>query len=446
MHKKTKMKISAIYICKITFPVLISLSVEYLIGFTDTAYLGRLGETELAASALAGTCYMIIYMIGFGFSIGTQILIARHNGSRQYHRIGEVFTQGMLFLMPVAVVFFVASYLYAPVLLRGLIDSKEVYRTTISYLNWRIYGFFFSFTILMFRAFFIGTVQTKALTVGSVAMVLTNCILNYLLIFGKAGLPPLGIAGAAIASSISEAITVIVFVIYILQKVDYRKYSLFQSLAKHRHTLKNVLEISVWMMAQYGLVFGCWFVFYIAVEHLGERPLASTNIVRSLSSFLFLFVQAFASVSSSLVGNLTGERKQDEVMKLCRKVIWLCYASILPIMLLIAICPSFVLRIYTDNTELIAYSIPSLLVMLSSYLPAVPTFIWFCAISGSGHTRSSLGIATLSLLAYVGYIALIAHYAPHVALLWTSEHVYFLGLMSSSLFFLHRCYRQPNKI
>lgn len=63
------MQISYKHICKITIPVLVSLLMEYLIGFTDTAYLGRVGETELAASALAGTYYMIIYMIGFGFSI-----------------------------------------------------------------------------------------------------------------------------------------------------------------------------------------------------------------------------------------------------------------------------------------------------------------------------------------------------------------------------------------
>ena len=109
------MQISYKHICKITIPVLVSLLVEYLIGFTDTAYLGRVGETELAASALAGTYYMIIYMIGFGFSIGAQILIARYNGSRQYSRTGEVFTQGTIFLLLVATLLFTLSYLYSPV-------------------------------------------------------------------------------------------------------------------------------------------------------------------------------------------------------------------------------------------------------------------------------------------------------------------------------------------
>ena len=63
------------------------------------------------------------------------------------------------------------------------------------------------------------------------------------------------------------------------------------------------------MMIQHGLVFGGWFVFFLTVEHLGERSLATTNIVRNISSFLFMFVQAFASVNSSLVSNLIGEIK-----------------------------------------------------------------------------------------------------------------------------------------
>ena len=423
------MQISYKHICKITLPVLVSLLVEYLIGFTDTAYLGRVGETELAASALAGTYYIIIYMIGFGFSIGAQVLIARYNGSGQYSRTGEVFTQGTIFLLLVAALLFTLSYLYSPIVLRFLIDSEQVYQATISYLSWRIYGFFFSFIIVMFRAFLIGTVNTKILTINSIVMVITNIVLNYILIFGRLGFPALGIAGAAIASSISEAVAFIFFVIYTRLKFDYQKYGLFQSYSINTNVLKKVLGVSVWVMIQHGLVFGGWFVFFITVEHLGERSLATTNIVRNISSFLFLFVQAFASVNSSLVGNLIGEGKSNEVMKLCRKVILLCYTFVLPVVLFIVICPNLVLRVFTDNIELITHSIPSLLVMLSSYLIAVPTFVWFCAVSGTGNTLSSLWIAIISLVVYIGYISIISTYIPNLMLLWTSEHIYFSGLL-----------------
>ena len=175
---------------------------EHMIGLTDTAYLGRVGEVELGASALAGVYYLVIYMLGFGFSVGAQVLMARRNGEGEYERIGEVFTQGGLFLFLLAAVLFTASNLLTPHLLHRMIGSEEVYRATMSYLDWRVYGFFFSFIAVMFRAFYVSTTNTKILTANSVVMVLTNVVLNYILIFGKFGFPALGIAGAAILSLI----------------------------------------------------------------------------------------------------------------------------------------------------------------------------------------------------------------------------------------------------
>ncbi len=214
-------------ILKITFPVLISLLMEHLVGLTDTAYLGRVGEVELGASALAGVYYLVIYMLGFGFSVGAQVLMARRNGEGNYHRIGDVFRQGTLFLLAFATLLFFCSHAYSPVLLRGLIESDAVYQATVDYIDWRVYGFFFSFVSVMFRAFYVGTTHTRVLTASSLVMVGTNVILNYILIFGKFGLPALGIKGAAIASSISEAVSMLFFIIYTFKYVDYKKYELF---------------------------------------------------------------------------------------------------------------------------------------------------------------------------------------------------------------------------
>ena len=117
---------------------------EHMIGLTDTAYLGRVGEVELGASALAGVYYLVIYMLGFGFSVGAQVLMARRNGEGEYKRIGEVFTQGGLFLFLLAAVLFTASNLLTPHLLHRMIGSEEVYRATMSYLDWRVLLLFYS--------------------------------------------------------------------------------------------------------------------------------------------------------------------------------------------------------------------------------------------------------------------------------------------------------------
>ncbi len=419
-------------IWQITYPVLISLLMEHMIGLTDTAYLGRVGEVELGASALAGVYYLVIYMLGFGFSVGAQVLIARRNGAHDYTRIGPVFMQGTLFLLLLAAVLFTASHLYSPLILRKLIGSDDVYRATMSYVDWRVYGFFFSFIAVMFRAFYVGITKTKILTANSVVMVLTNVVLNYILIFGKFGFPALGIAGAAIASSISEAVSVLFFIIYTWKKIDYKKYAMFSFVGIDFRMLKQILNVSVWIMVQHGIAFVGWFIFFVVMEHQGERPLAVTNVVRSISSFLFMFVNAFASTSSSLVSNLIGSGKSDQVLGLCGRMIRLCYCFVLPLGILITLFPDLVLRIYTDNPDLIQNSVPSLWVMLSSYLLAVPAFIYFFSVSGTGNTQVALWIDMASIFVYVSYTFMVGIWLhADVAVCWTTEHVYNMMLLIS---------------
>lgn len=408
---------------------------EYLIGFTDTAYLGRVGETELAASAIGGTYYMIIYMIGFGFSIGVQILIAQCNGNRRYKEIGKFLSQGTLFLLLIATIIILISSIVSPNILKLLISSEYVFQRVMQYLDWRIYGFLFSFIIIIYRAFYIGIIHTSALILNSIIMLVVNIILNYILIFGAFGFPSLGISGAAIASVISEAVAAFYFIIYTQKNTNTLKYGISWQFSIDWGILKNILSVSILMMLQNGLVFGSWFVFFITIEHFGERSLAITNIVRNISSFLFLFVQASAYVANSLVGNLIGEGKGSYILYVCKRVMFSCFYIILPILVLIAIFPEYLLRIYSNETSLVLDAVPVLKVMLTSYLIAVPTFVFFSAVSGIGHARASLLIAFVSLSIYIAYVVIISHFSSDVPLLLTSEHIYF-----SSVFILSICY------
>ena len=76
---------------------MMSVLIEQRINITDALFLGHVGEVELGASALAGIWYLAIYMLGFGFSIGLQVVIARRNGERHYAETGKTFFQGLFF-------------------------------------------------------------------------------------------------------------------------------------------------------------------------------------------------------------------------------------------------------------------------------------------------------------------------------------------------------------
>lgn len=431
----------------ITYPILLSLMMEMLIGLTDTAFLGRVGEVELGASALASVYYMAIFMVGFGFSIGAQILIARRNGEKAYREIGPLLQQGLLFLIVLATGMFLFSRVCTPTVLRWIISSDPVYEAAVSYTHWRVYGFFFSFIAIMFRAFYVGTTNTKTLTINSITMLLTNLALNYVLIFGKCGFPAMGIAGAAIASSIAELASALFFVLYTWFKTDHRKYRLFHIGKFQPRLLGQMLNVSVWTMLQSFISVTTWFLFFAAVEHLGERPLAITNIIRSISGILFMVVSAFASTASALISNQMGAGQQQLVWGTCRRIITLCFLMITPVAILFALFPTVILRVYTDNISLINSSVPSLWVMLSAYVVTVPAIILFNTVSGTGNTRSALFLESVALIVYTFYVLLVVLYLrANVAVCWTTEHVYALVMLVLAIRYLKKADWQQKKI
>jgi Na+-driven multidrug efflux pump len=148
---------------------MMSILIEQLINITDAIFLGHVGEIELGASALAGIWYLAVYMLGFGFSLGLQVVIARRNGEQHYSETGKTFFQGLFFLSGLAVFLCLLSKLFSPIILSRLITSAEVYHAVIDYLDGRIWGLLFSFPFLALRSFLVGITRTKALNMAALA-------------------------------------------------------------------------------------------------------------------------------------------------------------------------------------------------------------------------------------------------------------------------------------
>ena len=191
-----------------------------------------------------------------------------------------------------------------------------------------------------------------------------------------------------------------------------------------------MLNISFWTMIQNVFSLSTWFLFFLYVEHLGERSLAITNIVRSISGILFMVMMAFASTCGSLVSNLIGAGDKDCVAGTIRQHIRIAYLFTLPLALFFALFPKLILGIYTDIPDLQDAAVHSLWVMCSAYLFLVPANVYFQAVSGTGNTRTALVMELITLVFYVAYITYIIFYLKlDVALCWTSEMVYSIFIL-----------------
>ncbi|MEG1188522.1 MAG: MATE family efflux transporter [Bacteroidales bacterium] len=434
-------------IWNVSYPIMLSLLAQNIINITDTAFLGHVGETELGGSALGGLWYLAIYMLGFGFSTGAQILIGRRNGENRLREIAPYFVQGVLFLLGLAVLILLLNHRFASSLMASLIKSDLIFGATIDFIDWRMFGLLFAFPNVMFRAFFVGITQTRALTISAIVMAVVNIFLDYVMIFGKFGLPAMGIEGAAIASVIAEGAAMLFFIVYMLVKVDLRTYGFFERLAWNMKQLPHLLNISVWTMIQYFVALGTWFVFFLATEHLGERSLAISNIVRSVSSMLFMPVSAYGTAANTLVSNMMGEGRMEQVPRLVRNILLQCAIVIVPIMIFIFLAPQLILKVYTEDPTLIQATLPSLMILTTSYFLAAPGSVLFQFVSGTGNTRSALAIECATLFFYMLFVGIVAFkLAAPVSICWFSEHVYWGMLFVISFIYMKKADWQSKKI
>ncbi len=424
-------------IWKVAYPILISLVMEQMIGLTDTAFLGRVGEVELGASAIAIVYYMVLFMIGFGFSIGAQIIIGRRNGEGRFKDTGKVFWNGLYFVLGLSGIIILLSELFTPWMMKFMVSSTAIYDAALSYVRWRLPGMVFAFCTAMFRAFYVGTTQTKTLTLNSIVMVLSNVVFNYILIFGKFGIPALGITGAAIGSSLAELVSLIFFIIYTRVGCDRRKYGLDKAARFEKDELKSMMPVCTWTMIQHTISISTWLIFFLYIEHLGERALAISNITRSVSGLIWVVLQAFSSTCSTLVSNIIGEGHQDKVPSLIKRILKLSYGIVSVMIILFCLFPEAIARIYTDIPDLITASVPAMVVMCSSYFLAVGGQVFFLAVSGTGSTKTAFRLELIALAIYMIYCTVIIGIIKlDVAICWTAEHVYSGALLICSWWYI----------
>ena len=434
-------------IWRVTYPIFLGLLAQNVINVTDTAFLGRVGEVALGAAAMGGLLYICVYTIAFGFSVGSQILIARRNGEGNYRAVGPIMWQGTAFSFGMAVCLLILMYFSAAPLIRLLITSDSIYGATYEFFTWRIWGFLFAFVNVMFRGLYIGITRTKVLTMNAVVMALVNVVLDYALVFGELGLPEMGVRGAALASVIAEASSLLFFLLYTYYKVDLKKYGLNRFGQFDLSIVLRILRISCFTMVQYFLAMAIWFVFFMALERLGQRQLAVANIVRSVYVVLLIPVQALSTTANTLVSNLIGAGGSSGVVTLLHKISRMSFLIMVVCVGLCVAFPGSILSVYTNEEALLVESVSALYVVCGAMSIASLANVYFNGISGTGNTQAALVLEVFVQVFYALYIIVVGMViqAP-VDVCFTTEVIYYVLMLGSSLIYLKKAKWQNKKI
>jgi MATE family multidrug resistance protein len=430
-------KVSNRQILKLAAPISFSLLLPQVGFMANAVFLGRLGKMELVVSGLTSIFYLLLTYIGFGLSNGILVLLSRRAGEQDVKGLSHIFANSILLSLGMAVCLMLLSCWFSPLLFANSIHEDAIFFKTIDYLFLRIWGLPFLLLTQLINVFFIAIGRSRFLIYGALAANLVNVLLDYSLIFGKMGLPAMGLKGAAVASIASEVVFCAVMGSLFFNKKVYAKYPVFRYFKLDGQITLQTLKVSAPLIFQYMFGIGGWQLFYIYVEHLGVTQLAASHILRSVLGIVSIGTWALASTCNSMVSNLIGQGKEPLVLPLVRKILTISFLYTIGISFFLFFFPATFLSAYTDKAEIVTMGIRSLRILAISSLVMSLATICFNAVVGSGNTLVNLAIEVFCVTAYIVYITIVIekwraplHYA------WASEFVYWGCLLLVSGIYL----------
>ena len=213
-------------ILAISVPIMLGSAAQNIIVLCDNVFLYHVSEVDFAAVGLVGVFYLLIASIGYGFSRGGQILIARRHGERDYAAAGDYFKALVMFEMTMAIAIFLFLYFGSAWFFSLFIDNPVIYEKCLEYIIPRSFGVFFSYVGVSFVAFYTGVAKTRIIIYDTIILIVVNIVLNYAFIYGKFGFEPMGIAGAGLASTLAEVVAFGAFVLYMLFDKTNKAYKI----------------------------------------------------------------------------------------------------------------------------------------------------------------------------------------------------------------------------
>ena len=424
-------------ILKMALPISLAMLVPQINFITNNIFLGGLGERELASAGITGVFYLIFAVIGNGLNNGLQSLIARRAGQNLPKEIGLLFYNGVWVALGIAALGIVVTYIFAPMVLRATIHDPKMAEQVVNFLLIRIWGLPFLYLYVMRNALLVGTNQTKFLVWGTLSEAAVNIILDYGLIYGHLGLPQIGFNGAAYASIIAEATGLIVIYVVIRIKGIHKTFAFFEQTKVDLSTTKLILIQSAPLIVQYAISIMSWEYFYILIEHHGARALAISNTMRNIFGLFGIFCWAFASTTNTMVSNIIGQGRTEEVIPLINRIVKLSLSISAITFVILNVVPELFLSFYGQGEEFINEAIPVVrIVSLALMMMSIGT-IWLNAVTGTGNSQVNLLIEFITIIIYSVYVYVVLEYwnLP-ITWGWGSEWVYWISMFSMAFVYM----------
>lgn len=374
----------------IGLPLVASFGTTSLIHFTDRVFLSNYAVDAIAAALPAGITSFLFLGFFMGVASYVNVFVAQYLGAGMQNRVGAALWQGIYFSLGAAVILASLYFLAEPLfMISG--HPREIQHLEVTYFRILILGSGLVVMATSLSCFFSGQGLTRPVMMVNFVGAAVNIPLDYLLINGVGFFPEMGIAGAGLATVISQTVMVLLFGLCVFNHDNNIRFGVWRARAFDGKLFKRLMRFGLPGGIQFFLdIFAITF-FIFMVGRLGRAELAASNIVFAISTMAFLPLVGFSIAVSTMVGQAIGARRPQDAVKATGSTLHVCLVYVALVATVFVFAPQWLLEMFrTRGGDVAAYGeIMDLGVVLLRFVAAYILFdallnIYFGALKGAG--------------------------------------------------------------
>lgn len=297
------------------WPLMVAQLAQISLNTTDVVMLGWLGPKYLAAAALASAFFVAIQLFGMGIVEAVAPMVAQALGARDYRSVRRTLRQGIWAGILIALVLVPVAWNIAPIY-RWLGQNEELIGMAERFVHYAVWLIFPAFQIIVFRSFLSAHGATRVILLITVAGFFVNAFCDWLLIFGNWGFPRLDLAGAGIATTVTNIAMLAFTIAYTLWHRRFRRYHIFHNFfrpdwPRFRELFRIGFPIGVMRLAEVLLFTSA----ALLQGWLGEDEVAAHAIALQLASISFMVPLGISQAATVRVGLALGERDREGIRR-----------------------------------------------------------------------------------------------------------------------------------
>ncbi|MGH0032203.1 MAG: MATE family efflux transporter [Myxococcota bacterium] len=371
---------------ELAYPVVLTQISATAMGVVDSAMVGRLGPTQLAAVGFGGIWMWTFFTLFYGTANAVQTFVSQADGAGRRGECGAWAWQGAYVVLPATLlaVLLVGAFVEPIIALLGPSPALQAHANT--YIAARLPGEVGMALMMLLTSFFRGFGDTRTPLYVSLAANAVNAVLDYGLIFGELGLPAWGVRGAGTATAVGTWFAAgCLFFAFRRRQVDQRFRT--RPVAPSRDAIRRFVRLGAPIGGQWCLGMTSFAMFTTLVARMGDAAMAASQAFIMLLSLSFMQAIGVSVAASTLVGRYVGAGDPEAASRSFRSSLWLGAMVGAAVGLLFVAVPGPLLRIFTDDPTVVELGVPLLAIGALFQFFDAGGIIAEGALRGAGDTR-----------------------------------------------------------